>query len=134
MTRACLECGKRLDAFPKPIIARVMPSNGGDDASTACHGRPGRSAEFCCRECRSAFNNRRASRGAELYDLYMTARFDRPLAAKLKVWGWLARLATAYRDDDRREREGRPSWRHPREIAERRPYITAPILDRGRAA
>jgi hypothetical protein len=50
------------------------------------HARLARHAEFCGTECRKAFNNRRAMRGATLYDLFMTLRYERGLAAKLHVW------------------------------------------------
>ncbi len=87
---------------------------------------------FCCAACRHAFNNRRKSRGAELYDLFMACRFERTLASKLRLWGCLARLASGFRDEDARQRAGRRSWRPPGEVLERRPYLTARVLVRGR--
>lgn len=65
---------------------------------------------FCCSQCRRDFNNRRAERGAELYDLFMTMRFDRERAAADKLFGQLSAMASAYRDDDMAERAGRRSW------------------------
>lgn len=89
-------------------------------------------AEFCGPGCRMVFNNRRAKRGAELYDLFMALRHDRATATLFKVWRLLNRLAAIFRDEDRRERDGRPSWRHPSAIIERRPYLKADVLRSGR--
>ena len=130
----CLECGKRLDAGFQAVALAGSDQSGEAGSSNGFGGRPGRAADFCSSACRRSFNNRRALRGAELYDLVMTARFDRPLAKVLKVWGWIARLATSFRDEDRRDRGGRPSWRPPAEIRARKPWIAGRILDRGRAA
>ncbi|MEO3997213.1 hypothetical protein [Mesorhizobium sp. CAU 1732] len=51
------------------------------------------------------------TRGAELYDLLMVARFDRARATKFKVWRTINRLAALFRDDDKATRGGRRSWR-----------------------
>lgn len=98
--RTCLECGA--------AYAPRQP-----------HG------EFCSDPCRQAWNNRRMIRGAELYDLFMALRFDRSVATAFKVWRLLNRMASIFRDADRRERAGRPSWRSPREVLLRRPYLLA---------
>lgn len=105
--RACLECGQ---SFAATVSG----------------------AEFCGPGCRMVFNNRRAKRGAELYDLFMALRHDRATATLFKVWRLLNRLAAIFRDEDRRERDGRPSWRHPSAIIERRPYLKADVLRPGR--
>lgn len=101
--RACLECGV-------PFASGVA------------------GAEFCGNACRMAFNNRRSKRGAEIYDLLMALRHDRHTATVLKVWTLLSRCAAIYREEDRAERDGRRSWRHPSEILARRPYLKAEIL------
>lgn len=101
--RACLECGEPFTS-PSP------------------------EAEFCRPACRQAFNTRRSKRGAELYDLFMALRHDRKTATLLKVWRLLNRCAAIYRREDRAERAGRSSWRHPAEILTRRPYLKAEIL------
>jgi hypothetical protein len=101
--RTCLECGK-------PFGSAV------------------REAEFCGPPCRMVFNNRRTKRGAELYDLFMALRHDRQTATALKVWRLLNRCAAIFREEDRSERDGRRSWRHPAEILTRRPYLKAEIL------
>ena len=78
------------------------------------------------------FNNRRAKRGAELYDLFMALRHDRATATLFKVWRLLNRLAALFREEDRLGRDGRRSWRHPAAIIERRPYLKADVLRPGR--
>lgn len=84
--RTCIECGEVFTS-PKPH------------------------AEFCCQPCRKEFNNRRAMRGAQIYDLFMTMRFDRKTAADKHVWSTLCSVASAFRDSDRLSRSGRRSWR-----------------------
>jgi hypothetical protein len=58
------------------------------------------SAAFCSRACRQSWNNRRAMRGAQLYDLFMTQRYERSLAKKLGVWSIMCRLALKWKTDD----------------------------------
>lgn len=74
------------------------------------HDRP-QEAAFCCRECRQTWNNRRLKRGAELYDLFMLVRYERGLAKLHGLWSIVCRLAQAWREEDVRDRGGRPSWR-----------------------
>lgn len=105
--RACLECGEP-------------------------YTRGAADAEFCGARCRMAFNNRRAKRGAELYDLFMALRHDRAVATAYKVWRLLNRLAAGFRAEDVAERAGRRSWRPPAAILARRPYLTAERLTPGR--
>lgn len=111
------------DGRDAPITARrTCQECGGPLAS------PQATAEFCAIACRKAFNNRRAIRGAELYDLFMALRHDRAVATLFKVWRLLNRLAAGFREEDRRDREGRKSWRSPAEILARRPYLAAERL------
>lgn len=98
--RACRECG-----------APFVPGN--------THG------EFCSTACRKAFANRRMTRGAELYDLLMVLRYERPLARAKSVFTLLCRAAQRFREARLRERAGRPSWEHPDKIVSRRPYLRA---------
>ncbi|ACL60631.1 hypothetical protein [Methylobacterium nodulans] len=98
--RTCLECGQP-------------------------YGAAARHSEFCTPTCRQAFNNRRLQRGAELYDLYMAHRFQRPIAKLLKLLSCLNRLAHLYREEDRRERAARLSWRAPEVVLASRPYLRA---------
>ena len=71
-----------------------------------------RAAKACSTECRKAYNNRRAVRGAELYDLVMKMRFDRKAAAADGTWTHICALASAYNDADKcaNEGKGRKSW------------------------
>ena len=80
--------------------------------------RGARAAEFCGRKCVRAFNNRRMTRGAALYDLVMIARFERDVAKANKVWRAINRLASRYRDEDKARRHGRRSWRRIRAVIE----------------
>jgi hypothetical protein len=69
-----------------------------------------REARFCSTKCRKEYNNRRAVRGAEMYDLLMTMRFDRGLAKDEQLWTHVCNLAAAYRNSDKAKRAGRKSW------------------------
>ncbi|BBK44160.1 hypothetical protein STVA_41800 [Allostella vacuolata] len=82
-------------------------------------------AEFCRPACRTAWNNRRRVRGAELYDLYMAHRFDRAEAQALGVFPAVNRLASLYREEDQARREGRRSWRQPRVVLAEQPHLRA---------
>lgn len=77
MTAPCLECGS-----PVPQTAR-------------------RKREFCCREHSNDFQNRRKSRGAEIYDLFRAMRRDRAKAKELDIWTEMCRLDTLWEDEDR---------------------------------
>lgn len=68
---------------------------------------------FCPgKKCRMDWHNRRRDRGAELYDLLMTCRFDRDFAKDegLVMSTLLSNLAGHYRDSDNLKRAGRKSW------------------------
>lgn len=67
-----------------------------------------RPPKFCCDAHRKAFNNRRMTRGAVLYDEIMKWRFRR--GENKDAIALLAQLASIYRDKDNRARDGRPSW------------------------
>ncbi|MFN8992630.1 MAG: transcriptional regulator [Pseudomonadota bacterium] len=87
---------------------------------------PGRAGgEFCCTPCRKAFNNRRMTRGALLYDLLMALRFERKEARLLGVWQALCRLASDFREEDKRERDSRRSWRRAKTVLGERPHLRA---------
>lgn len=98
--RICLECGEQFQARDHE-------------------------AHYCTSACRKAFNNRRAVRGAELYDLYMAHRFERPEAQANGVFKAINRLASNWREQDRRERSGRKSWRPFQKIFDAKPYLGA---------
>jgi len=105
--RLCLECGEPFES--------VSPR-----------------AEFCKTGCCKSWNNRRMVRGAELYDLFMSMRFDRGVAQEMGVWSLLCRMAAGFRDEDMQKRQGRASWRSPKTILSRRPYLRAVVLAGGR--
>ena len=92
--------------------------------------------DFCADGCRTAFNNRRKARGAELYDLFMAHRFDRTRARQLRVLQAMNRLASNWRAEDHERRGSRRSWRLPQDVLETRPYLRAIVtIDRtGRRA
>lgn len=74
--------------------------------------RTGPRAKFCGPACSKVFNNRRMTRGAEMYDYVMSGRFER--ATHASSWReTLTVMASHYRERDRREREGRKSWHTP---------------------
>lgn len=52
------------------------------------------------------FNRRRRERGTELYDVFMSARFDKDGA----TWSNTEELAIAYKTADMQKRDGRNSW------------------------
>jgi hypothetical protein len=65
---------------------------------------------FCGTVCRKTWNNRRALRGQELYDLFMEMRFNRCDAKDQGYWTILCSLASAYKTADETLRSGRQSW------------------------
>ncbi len=75
-------------------------------------------AEFCPgASCRRDWNNRRLQRGAELYDLFMTIRYERQLIKKMKedgfnTWTIACRLAMHWKIEDERDRDGRRSYQY----------------------
>lgn len=76
---------------------------------------------FCKAECRTIHNNRRRKRGALLYDLFMSMRWN-PIKAK-GVWSAMCKLTDEWKEEDRREREGRKSWKDRILFLEKRPYL-----------
>ena len=82
-----------------------------------------KSAEFCGQQCRKVFNNRRQTRGADLYDLLMSLRYEREASkrepGRPSVFTMLCRMARDFRDEDREKRSGRKSWRPARKVLAR---------------
>jgi len=66
--------------------------------------------EFCDAGCRQRFNNRRAVRGADFFDVSMCMRFERDKAKVAHAWSLLCCMAANFRAADRRDRAGRRSW------------------------
>lgn len=112
----------RLDASGREAKAFVCLECGASKESTAAN------VEFCCTNCRKAWNNRRAMRGAELYDLVMVWRFDRGRSKALRIWTLLCRMASIFRADDLEHRVGRRSWSAAEHVIDRKPHLQlAPI-------
>ncbi len=77
VSKCCLECDK-------PLEARKTK---------------GAELKFCSPACRKVFNNRRMTRGAEMYDYVMSGRFERDTHAG--IWReTLSRMATHFRDKE----------------------------------
>ena len=70
---------------------------------------------FCSSACRSSHVNRRKLRGAAMYDLFMTMRYDRKNSKG--VWAVLCRMAQAWNEED--IAAGRESFSPAREVLER---------------
>lgn len=111
-------------AQPEARFRRVCAECGSDFRTDKRHG------EFCCEPHRKAFNNRRAMRGAELYDLVMALRYDRGASKALHVWRLICRMAATFRQEDERERDGRKSWRPARQVIERHSYLHSTVVGR----
>lgn len=89
--KTCMECGRQM---PQKVR------------------RQGSEPKFCGSTCRKTFNNRRMTRGAEMFDYVMSGRFERDTHGGL----WrpvLSQMATRFRDQDKRDRNGRQSWHTP---------------------
>jgi hypothetical protein len=106
-TFECLECGKAA-------------------ISTAVN------AEFCSSPCRKAWNNRRLTRGAELYDFMMVLRFDRGRAKALRLWTLMCRLVAIFREEDWNQRAGRRSWSPAEQVVEKKAFLHAIVVLRQR--
>lgn len=84
------------------------------ECGTALEARKTKGAElkFCSPAHRKTFNNRRMTRGGEMYDYVMSGRFERGTHAG--IWREaLTVMATHFRDKDKSERDGRQSWHTP---------------------
>jgi hypothetical protein len=75
--------------------------------------------EFCGTPCRKNFNNRRATRGTMIYDMFMAIRYDRSAATLLHAWTLMCRMAREFRQEDIQQRESRKSWLSPWAIRQR---------------
>lgn len=87
-----------------------------------------RRAEFCGMECRISWRNRRSSRGAELYDLFMAMRYDRAAANEAGLWKIMCRMAQAWNDEDKSA--GRRTYFSPAESIERTVRYQATVVAR----
>jgi hypothetical protein len=69
-----------------------------------------RDAEFCGDKCRKVYNNRRAQRGAELYDIVMAWRFGDGEGRINEARDLLCSLVSGYNEQDKMKRPGRRSY------------------------
>lgn len=60
----------------------------------------GRPKRYCSVQCGKAFDNRRMTRGAIVYDLMAVMRFERSKAKRLGVWATLCRVMKDLHDAD----------------------------------
>jgi hypothetical protein len=81
----------------------------------ASYPRGAKPSESCSPVCRRVYNNRRAMRGAEIYDLAMEMRFDRKTAKERKTFSHLCTLIGRFNEDDKAR--GRRSWSSSRRMA-----------------
>lgn len=84
--------------------------------------------EFCGLACRRAYNNRKAVRGALIYDLLMTWRFDRSDGKDAAARALLGQAAALFKEEDNRERAGRRSWDDLPKWRERNTRIAAKVV------
>lgn len=94
-------------------------------------------AAFCSTPCRKEFNNRRAIRGAEIYDLFMMMRYERGIAKVRGVWALMCRIGQGWREEDEAKRAGRHSWNSYEKLAAdgrfcRYSYLTKTNIRAGR--
>lgn len=78
---------------------------------------------FCSTPCRKAFDNRRMTRGRDLYDLFMALRYERGLAKVSGLWAIACRMAQEWRAEDEAKRGGRKSWLPVKRALDRLPVV-----------
>lgn len=66
-------------------------------------------AKFCSTSHEKAFNNRRMTRGALLYDLFMESRYEKNADATY-IRSVYQRVGMRFRDEDKAQRGARKSW------------------------
>ena len=86
-------------------------------------------AKFCSTLCRTAWNNRRKTRGADLYDLWMAMRYARDEAQVLGVWKEMCRLSETWNAEDKAA--GRETFERPKMVLDR--LMDSERLPRARA-
>jgi len=90
MKRTCQECGER-------YVAKKA------------------SSRFCSTSCRKTFNNRRALRGALLYDAFMAMRYDRAAAKEVGIdYKFICRIGEMFHGED----QGKRTYRRPQDVME----------------
>ena len=59
-------------------------------------------SKFCSTKCRKDYNNRRAVRGAQLYDVFMAIRYDREAATKYGLdRTFISRMGEMFNEEDK---------------------------------
>ena len=62
-------------------------------------------SKFCSTKCRKDYNNRRAVRGAQLYDVFMAIRYDREAATKYGLdRTFISRMGEMFNEEDKGSR------------------------------
>ncbi len=85
-------------------------------------------AEFCAVPCRIAWRNRRMSRGADLYDVFMALRFDRAVAYEKGLYALMCRMASTWNEEDKVS--GRQSYFPADETVIRNNHHNAVVVSR----
>lgn len=80
-------------------------------------------ADFCTDGCRKTFNNRRAKRGAVLYDLLMIEACDPEALKRNKLDGRAKELVARFKQEDEQANRKR-SWKRSNEVM----YDTVELL------
>ena len=91
-------------------------------------------AKFCSQQCRKAFNNRRMSRGALIYDLAMTYRKDRKPGALADLCHQIGIFIQADNTDDIKSYNDYPQgipWNIPKSAKITGQAITKVWIDEG---
>tara|TARA_Y100001001_G_C7844625_1_gene251874 strand:+ start:140 stop:451 length:312 start_codon:yes stop_codon:yes gene_type:complete len=71
------------------------------------------SSRFCSSPCRKTWNNRRATRGAQLYDAFMSLRYDRAGAEAAGLdYKFVCRMGEMFHAED----AGRKSFRDVEDV------------------
>lgn len=106
----CLECGRKF----KPRGERL--------------------GTFCRPQCVARHANRRKTRGAVLYDIFMESRFNRAVRTNddRSLISVMNGLASQWRQEDHESRHGRRSWVRYRDVIARHPWINS-VVTRVRA-
>lgn len=107
--RCCRECSSPLAA----------PSSTGSNRPKKARDH----AKFCSTKCKTDWNNRRKSRGADIYDLWMAMRYCREEAKVLGVWKEMCRLSEQWNAEDKAA--GRVTFEQPAVVLTR-------LMDTGR--
>lgn len=81
------------------------------------------SASFCSDACKRTFNNRRAKRGAILYDLVMIEACDPKAFETNKLETRVEELIARWREEDTAAKRSR-TWKRPHDVM----YDTAAML------